>query len=374
MTAERRANYLERVAAAGAMTSPSAKPAVVAPPRVPGTAPAPVSISLPEPSESAEFIAAPGWTAPPANRLEREPPSALSVRHESPTHPTAFDQPPAEVRISPQSDVEATQHVQEPPDSPRPPPPPGALVHAPSSMLRANTSAAPIPQLIPTRRLEGSPSRAPGRTPGAQAPDSPPSQTTPVKETREPPENPTLRTPLHTTAHAPTSLIQTGLSATPTPQLATSRLASSPSRPPDRTQGAPVKPDVPSAAPPRPALEVPEGSASRERSADAIPPFPVTLTQSQSRETSHTHAPALNPQTSAALPRPNPAAQPVTLPRPAGPAAPRKNETRISIGRIDVQVNNQPGHPSVTPTAVRRASPSEIDLERFFLTRFSMRL
>ena len=226
MTAERRANYLERVAAAGAMTSPSAKPAVVAPPCLPGTAPAPLPISLPEPSESAEFIAAPGWTAPPANRLEREPPSALAIRHESPTHPTAFDQPPAEERISPQSDVEATQQVQKPPDSPRPPPPPAALVHAPSSMLRANTPAAPIPQLIPTRRLEGSPSRPPGRTPGAQAPDSPPSQTTPVKETREPPENPTLGTPLHKTAHAPTSLLQTGPPATPTAAIHTGAPAS----------------------------------------------------------------------------------------------------------------------------------------------------
>ena len=367
MMAARRANYLERVVAAGAMTSPSAKPAVVAPPCLPGTALAPLPISLPEPSESAEFIAAPGWTAPPANRLEREPASAIATRQESPTHPTAFDQPPAEERLPPQSDVE----VQEPPASPRLPPPSATLVHAPSSMLRASTPpAAPIPQLIPTRRLAGSPSRPPG----AQAPDSPPGQTIPVKETRESPENQTLRAPLHMRVHAPTSSLHTGPPATPTPQLTpASRLASSPSRLPGRTQGAPAKPDVPSAAPLRPAPEVPEGSASRERSAEATPPFPVTLTQSQSRETRHTHAPALNPQTPAALPRPNLTAQPVTLPRPASPAASRKNETRISIGRIDVQVNNQLGHPSVAPTAVRRASPSEIDLERFFLTRFSMR-
>ena len=142
------------------------------------------------------------------------------------------------------------------------PPPPAALIHAPSSMPRANTPAPPIPQLIPTRRLAGSPSRPPGRTPGAQAPDSPSSQTTPIKETREPPENPTLGTPLHETVHAPTSLLHTGPPSTPPPQFTPARrLASSPSGLPGRTPRVPAKPDVPSAAPPAPSPD----SASRER-------------------------------------------------------------------------------------------------------------
>jgi hypothetical protein len=371
MTAERRANYLERVAAAGARTIPSAKPAVVVPPCLPGTALAPLPISLPEPSESAEFTAAPGWTVSPADRLEREPPSA--IRHESATHPTAFDQPPAEQGIAPQPDVEATQHVHEPPASPRLPLPSAALIHGPSSMPRANTPAPPIPQLIPTRRLAGSSSRPPGQTPGAPAPDSPSSQTTPVKETREPPQNPTLGTPLHETVHASTSLLHTGPLSTPPPQFTPARrLASSPSGLPGRTPRVPAKPDVPSAASPAPSPAVPQGT-SRERPVAAALPFPVTLTEPQSRETRHTHAPALNPQTPAALPRPNLTARPVPLPRPASLAASRKNETRISIGRIDVQVNNQLGHPSVAPNAVRSVPPQAINLERLFLTRFSMR-
>ena len=142
MTAERRANYLERVAAAGARTIPSAKPAVVVPPCLPGMALAPLPILLPEPSESAEFTAAPGWTVSPADRLEREPPSA--IRPESATHPTAFGQPPAEQGIAPQPDVEATQHVHEPPASQRLPLPSAALSHGSSSMPRANTPAPPI--------------------------------------------------------------------------------------------------------------------------------------------------------------------------------------------------------------------------------------
>jgi len=308
MTAERRANYLERVAAAGARTSPSAKPAVVAPPRVPGTALTPLPISVPEPPKGAEFIASPGWIAPPANSLERESPSVISARHESPAYPAAFGQPPADERVPPQSGVEATQQVQEPPDSPRLPPPSTTLVRAPSTVLRA-----------------------------------------------------------------PSTVLRANTPATPTPQSPPARpVASSPARPPGRTPVAPAEPDVPSVASPA-SSSAPEGSASRERSAGAALPFPVTSPQSQSRETRHTSAPALNPPTPAALPRTNQAAQPATLPPPAGPAAPRKNESRISIGRIDVQVNNHLRQPSAAPNAVRSAPPPAIDLERLFLTRFSMR-
>jgi hypothetical protein len=247
------------------------------------------------------------------------------------------------------------------------------IIHGPSSMPRANTPAPPIPQLIPTRRLAGSSSRPPGQTPGAPAPDSPSSQTPPVEETREPPQNPTLGTPLHKTVHASTSLLHTGTLSTPPPQFTPARpLASSPSGLPGRTPRVPAKRDVPSAAPPAPSPAVPQG-APRERPVAAASPFPVTLTEPQSRETRHTHALALNPQTPGALPRPNLTAQPVPLPRPASLAASRRNETRISIGRIDVQVNNQLGHPSVAPNAVRSAPPQAINLERLFLTRFSMR-
>ena len=254
MTAERRANYLERVAAAGARDYPFSETGCR------GSA----MLARHRASSPSHFAA----RTVRERRVHRSSRMDCAASQSTRARTSISNRDPARIRdpsdrIRPAAcgtrNFPATRRRS---DSARPrtacfpktaTSPPAALIHGPSSMPRANTPAPPIPQLIPTRRLAGSSSRPPGQTPGAQAPDSPSSQTTPIKETREPPDNPTLRTPLHETVHASTSLLHTGPPSTPTPQFTPARrLASSPSGLPGRTPRVPAKPDVPSAAPPAP--------------------------------------------------------------------------------------------------------------------------
>jgi hypothetical protein len=302
------ANYLHRVAAAGAQTRPPATPAVMPSPRMPDVAPPPFPISLPEPSDSAGLTAAPESTAPPASSPDRESPVTIPPQRESPNNrPAASSQPATGGGIAPQPDAEATQEGQQPPDSLSVPPPSDTPLHALRPSPGTEPSARPT-QLQPPRRMAGSAHRLPSGPPNAPLPLSP-----------------APSVPFTPPAHA-----------------------------------APLQ-------------AAPEGSAPRERLAVTPPHFPVTRPQSQPRETRHKTGPAANSPTPAAQPQANRADPPASRPRPVFPAAPRKNETRISIGRIDVQVNNHPRQPPVAPTPASRPPRHEINLEYSFLTRFPMR-
>jgi hypothetical protein len=107
----------------------------------------------------------------------------------------------------------------------------------------------------------------------------------------------------------------------------------------------PESPHIPVASPVKLPARTPD--ARRKEAANAVPAMPPPKAQS-------TTAPA------ASLSAP-----------PALAAVSRKNEMRLSIGRIEVQVNNR--MPAAPPPARPMVAPRGVNLAARFLDRFSMR-
>jgi hypothetical protein len=105
------ANYLERVAAAGARVGPQALPAVAAPPRLPSH---PLTSLASEPGES---FSGEGFVLTPAAAPQRAIPAVPA----SVNCPASPDQPSADVTIAKQHSPEAACQVHRSPDSPAPP-------------------------------------------------------------------------------------------------------------------------------------------------------------------------------------------------------------------------------------------------------------
>jgi hypothetical protein len=93
---------------------------------------------------------------------------------------------------------------------------------------------------------------------------------------------------------------------------------------------------------------------------------PPTASEGITNPVERTPTPALLP-----LPAMSPAEPAVAAPQVVGP--PPRKEARISIGRLDVQVNNHPPAPPPVRPAAPMTNPAPDALERHYLDRFRLK-
>ena len=306
-------NYLARVAAAGARTSTPIRPPVGAPPVMPGP-------GLFEPALSAEMEAevVPPAAADTSRLLDASPaPSTPALGATPPRVPTA-DLPSTASPASPA--------VARPEGGPAAPPPPAA----PSSPRMEPQQEIQRPMSVDIIRVPKSLRAAPiSATPPAAAG---------ARNSEKPPAEAPVRPP----APMPAAVRQH-----PVPALT--------ERPSDLTVAAEASPATPAAAAP-----LPEGS-----------PFPGGLPSSavpMQRESAAVAA-------SVPARRPDPGFTGLPLPpAQAGPPEPpvaAQRSSRITIGRLEVQVANHPPPPAARPS--RLPSPPDRDiLAGLYLDRFPL--
>jgi hypothetical protein len=340
-------NYLARVAAAGARTSTPIRPPVSAPPIMPGS-------GLFEPAWSAELeaeVVVPTLTANDRQADARPAPSSLTFEATSTRAPTP-DLPPTTAAASPA----AAQLVHGPIDPPPPaapssprvepqreiePPKRDDIVRVPRALR-----LAPILEILPA-------------TTGAQDSANPP------VESPAPPLAPISAARSRAAVRVPASAL---------PQAASVQRDANP------PAAAPLLAAV--RQPPTPVLTEPLPDPAVAAEASPVTPAAVVLLPETPPLPGGLPSPAVPMQregiaVAAAIEeqRPDPGFTGLPLPpaQPGPPAPPvaAQRQSRITIGRLDVQVTNHPPPPAVRPA--RLPSPPDQDiLAGLYLDRFRL--
>lgn len=366
-------NYLARVAAAAGRTSTPARPPVSAPPVMPG--PGSFAPAFPVDLE-AEGVQP---TSVEASRLSEVPPVPATPVSPSPSAhvPTAGERPAEPLPAAPPRRA-----------TPVPPAPPAHVPTAgarpaeplPAAPPRRATPVSPEPPAhVPTSRVQSdaSPTSPAVEKPAAPAPPGDPSFPTvePQQETGRPIAGAIIRVPRTLRAAPDPGMPPTEAGAQP----GQNPPAESPTRAARSMLGAPKRETVLAPAPPQhgPTPEPAATLAGSRANPAADPPstetIPLPAPPPSIPLARRVDTPGAVPM-QAQLPElafagpPLPPAQP----GPPEPPAAAERQSRITIGRLDVQVANHPPPPAARPA--RLPSPPDRDiLAGLYLDRFRLR-
>ena len=370
-------HYLQRVAQSGAQRGSMARPPTAAPPRLPNlrrldAAPrAADDAGVPEPDPVEQ----------PLSPLAPRPPRfASSVPPSLPVFPSSFPVPPEPAAPVPAPPAEALPHSMMP--EPEPPP------------------VAPRPVVA---RVEGEVRRPPSSWTEPKAAEAAPNRATepltPIKTTPPAIEIEDTARQLSLSAEVVTAVpgpVETPRAIAPTPIVRLPSSLRNASRPPEMSRDVP--PSRPLAAPPQPttattpvapakaiAPGTPAAGKAEARPAPVLPrpkesePTPIAretpATRPVARPDPLEERPEFRPRPTAEAPRPDarptPALQPQLSLQPradsaaivARPASSgNSGQTRVTIGRIEIQVNRAPPAPPPPPAPRSAPAPPPTDL------------
>lgn len=363
------ANYLQRIFISGARTTSQAKPPVSSPVLVPRILPGAMEWRLTE--EALSGIEPPGSTSVSRVDGQRE-----AAEHSDATNP--------EIRHSHSRDeLEEPQPLQRTPESeprpssrPMPPPPvlrsvstPSSVVRAPRELRHSAAQGASAAQQEVSRVLEHALRGIPGQRPAVESTDetsvaarpSPPSEGMPTVEIIKAPQQ-VQRKPLTAPLSTPTvlpgdqaSVAQEPIRIVTAPEVTASRVLPTPSVLPSISMTGADEVES------RGSGEMRSQLVSTQSMADVSMPAPWAP-----------RPPEQHPNLArAGLEIRTTPPQPVAALAVPGPAAGRRR-SQISIGRIEVQVNNPPAESEAGPANIRPRVETNF-LEARYLNRFSLK-
>ena len=393
-------NYLERVVLSGTRTAASAEP-VPPPPLFPHLLPPRLPVG--------EGLGA--WTEPDAVPLS-------SVGHSIPTLPASPSRPavlsadhpgtvgpPVSLPDKPQLTAEGKQlretagpepirdrlvaseppaHTVERPASPEESAPTSGASPQPAPMIRAPRALRPFPpQALPLplsaalRTLSGGDMGAPPPGPAELLPATPSSEARPATSVPQPPRSDIPSVPPSEPAR-PGIHKRAAQEIPRTPNIGTRPADASVKRSDRVVDRRPPEPHSPrednaalgaaqeiSRSPNAGTRQTDGGVKRNDRVVDRQPPEPHSPREdgAASRE----------PQEFTRTPNVGTRQREAAVTVPHGPASPGRRETRLTIGRIDVQVNNRPTPPASAPRTRAPGSMSQNVLEARCLNRFQMK-
>jgi hypothetical protein len=389
------ANYLRRVAAAAARTSPPGMPAVGTPTPLPKILYPPIGRVTPESfsngeplplereTETISSLILPANAAAGAAPPWAEPSSAETVSVPQP-HPKADDSPILGASVNEPGSIAP----RDPPGMPPLPETSGPteqghpeMDHAPRSISispRPLSPSPPEPVISPgsvQAASEFRPQNAQAIDPGASRgidPKQEESDATVVSADQpRPPGRSETRGPISRPQTRPPEPFRIQALQSNPSRVDASIFRKSAGKDSGTPKSSAPSPRVPAAVKHSPAGEHQSETSIRHTEVDPLPPSPTPPNQ-QVQERPGTPQLKTHPVSEAGVPRTGRSNQGVALPPLADRLNAQKNGARIAIGRIEVQVNNHP--PAVaTEKPIAQSAPRDIDLESRFLSRFVLR-